>query len=67
MSLDDKLRAASLDPGAPGDPVQAFRALHETMGEQATVVDRYLLEVRHRGVDLDEARATVGAATCEPR
>ncbi len=55
-TLDDRLTAAGID--ASGEPTAVFAALHAAVGEEATVLDRYELEARHRRVhtaDLDAA------------
>jgi GrpB-like predicted nucleotidyltransferase (UPF0157 family) len=50
-ALAKRLRAAGVDPDAPGDPAAAFRLLRERFGRRgATLVDRYALEAAARGV-----------------
>ncbi len=56
--LAERLRAAGVEPAAPGDPAVAWARLHLRFGPRATLLDRYALEAAARGVgvaDLDEA------------
>lgn len=48
--LAERLRAAGADPDELGDPAEAWRRLHASIGRRATLVDRYELEAVHRGV-----------------
>jgi GrpB-like predicted nucleotidyltransferase (UPF0157 family) len=59
--LARRLREVGLDPAASGDPGEAWKRLHTRFGRRVTLIDRYALEARHRGitpVDLEpEVRA----------
>ena len=61
--LDAKLAGAGVDAGV--DPITAFAELHAAIGEEATVLDRYELEARSRGVPVaeltEEERRDLGA------
>jgi GrpB-like predicted nucleotidyltransferase (UPF0157 family)/nitrite reductase/ring-hydroxylating ferredoxin subunit len=55
-NLAERLRAAGVDPAAPGDPGEAWRRLNDRFGLRTTLLDRYALEAAARGVaeeDLD--------------
>lgn len=52
--LTERLRTIGLDPGAFGEPGEAWRLLHERFGRRITLIDRYTLEAAHRGIDPDQ-------------
>jgi len=57
-SLTERLRRAGLDPSAVGDPEKTWTQLHDVIGSRATLIDRYDLEMHHRGIDsIDEIPA----------
>lgn len=66
-ALTERLRGIGLDPDALGDPGEAWRRLRERYGQRITLIDRYILEAAHRGIEPDELdddlRATLRAET----
>lgn len=48
--LVERLTRVGLDPADPGDPAAAWRRLHDRFGARATLLDRYALEAKHRGI-----------------
>ncbi len=56
-NLAERLRAAGVNPAAPGDPGEAWHRLHRRFGPRATLLDRYALEAASRGVAVDELPA----------
>ena len=51
--LAARLHAAGVDPDGPFDAEDAWRRLRERHGRRATLIDRYALEARARGVTPD--------------
>lgn len=48
--LEKRLAAAGVDPALITDPEEAWLRLHDRFGLRATLVDRYALEAKYRGI-----------------
>jgi GrpB-like predicted nucleotidyltransferase (UPF0157 family) len=55
--LGRRLAKAGVDPASVGDPAEAWRRLAVVFGTRATLLDRYALEARARGVAVADLSA----------